>query len=216
MRFDGALDDAFHGRSHVQVLRALSGLPVGFPVSAREIARRAGVAHTTASSVLEHLRTQGLVRVRRAPWGDGHELNRNHVLAGGITEIFELERSLREVVIQFLSDEIRTRALGVVAAYLFGSVAWGEMESTSDVDLAVLCSLEDLSKTEVGLQQIAEAFRTRFGNELSVLIKALPEGIDKVGKDVRGRKPESRLWTRILKEGIPVISPPRLAKSTSD
>jgi len=80
MRLVNALDDVFAGRSEVRVLRALDELPDGLAVSARELARRSGLAHPTVSSVLAGLTDQGLVQARRALRGGAFELNRRHAL----------------------------------------------------------------------------------------------------------------------------------------
>jgi predicted nucleotidyltransferase len=213
VRFDDPLDDVFRGPGHVRVLRALTGLPAAFPVSGREIARRAGVSHTTALSVLGGLVAQGLVRVHRAHWGDGYELNNDHVLAGTVVEAFELEGSIRQIAIEFLSNEIRSHAPAVAAAYVFGSAAWGEMEPASDVDLAVICSRRDREDVETGMRRIAEAFRVRFGNELSVLIKTVPgPAAEFLAKGTTARGP--KLWARILREGIPVVLPQEIGTSS--
>src|SRR2546428_6465928 len=100
MRLAYPLDDAFAGRSHVRVLRALDGLPDGLPVSARELARRSRLSHPTASKVLASLASQGIVLARRAPRTDAFELNREHVLVEKLRPIFEWERLLlRELAV---------------------------------------------------------------------------------------------------------------------
>src|SRR6266542_1181965 len=140
MRLDRSLDDLFSSPSSVRVLRALVELPSGFGVSTREIARRAGVTHPTASKVLNALLDQGLVSVRRSRLGDEYSLNADHVLAQDVVHLFERERSLHERLLEFLADSIRRNAPGVEEAFLYGSAAWGEMTPRSDLDVAVTCS----------------------------------------------------------------------------
>src|SRR5205807_424191 len=105
----------------VRVLRALAFLPTGIDASTREIARRSGVSHPTASTVLENLRRQGLVHVRRTPLAVEYRLNEEHVLTGEIRHLAEWERQLPDRVRTFLVDSLRDRAPWVSAAYLYGS-----------------------------------------------------------------------------------------------
>jgi predicted nucleotidyltransferase/biotin operon repressor len=207
VRFDDSLDEVFRNRGHVRVLRALAGLPPSFPVSGREVARRAGVSHTTALSALDGLVDQGLVRVHRARGGDGYALEQCHVLNEALVGAFELERSIRGLAVEFLADAIRTQVPAVVAAYLFGSAAWGAMEPSSDVDLAVVCSARDRQEVASGLADVGDRFRARFGNQLAVLIKTIPGPFaDLLARGAKAGEP--RLWDRILSEGIPVVFPP--------
>ncbi len=77
------------------MLRALAALPDSFASSARDIARRAGVAHTTAGRVLRSLAEQRIVRVQRVGRADLHQLNDQHVLAAQVRALFQSEASVR-------------------------------------------------------------------------------------------------------------------------
>src|SRR2546430_1766437 len=112
------LDDLFQTRAHVRVLRALVFLPTGIDASTREIARRSGVSHPTASTVLENLRRQGLVHVRRTLIADEYRLNDEHVLADEVRHLAEWERRLPDRLRTFLVDSLRDRAPWISAAYL--------------------------------------------------------------------------------------------------
>jgi DNA-binding transcriptional ArsR family regulator len=125
------LDDVFASRSHVRILRALDELPDGISVSARELARRSGLSHPTASKVLESLGRQGMVVARRAPRADAFELNRRHKLVEKLRPFFEWEQQLFGEFMAFLGRQIE-RTPSISAAYLFGSVVRGEMTPGSD------------------------------------------------------------------------------------
>jgi predicted nucleotidyltransferase len=205
MRITHPLDDIFANGSHVRVLRALDELPDGVPVSARELARRSGLSHPTASNVLASLGRQGVVVARRAPRADAFELNRRHVLVEKLRPIFEWERQLFAEFTAFLAQAIE-RTPGVSAAYLFGSIVRGEMTSASDIDLAVVVlDTSTITETESALERVAEAVRARFGNRLNVTI-----GSPSIEQLQRPSRPGHRLWARIVREGIPVSDPERL------
>lgn len=200
MRLDGPLDDLFETRSHVRVLRALDQLPFGFPVSAREVARRAGVSHPTASTVLASLRDQGVVEVRRAPRADAFELNRDHAAAKRLRALFEWERKVREELVSFLRDEMKRIPDSISAAILFGSAVGAEMTPASDIDIAVFCEPDTVESVTAAMQEVGEAVRRRFGNRLSVVVAPAP--LDQL---LRSGRKGFRLWRRIAREGVPVI-----------
>jgi len=201
MRLVNGLDDIFTGRSEVRVLRALDELPDGLAVSGRELARRSGLSHPTVSSVLAGLTEQGVVHARRALRGDAFELNRRHAVSERMRTLFDWERHLLREFVTFLEKQIRKKAPGISAAYLFGSAVRGEMTSASDVDLAVIVSNPaDASGTSAALVEIAEAVRLRFGNRLDVSI-----GLSSIDELQRPRRPGHRLWATVAREGIPVV-----------
>lgn len=198
MRLDRPLDDLFATGSAVRVLRALVGLPKGFGVSAREIGRRGGVSHPTASKVLGALAEQGLVSVRRSTVGDEYVFNGDHVLADPVVDAFELERSILTDLVRFLGDSLRRRVSDVQAAYLFGSAVWGEMVAGSDLDLAIISPVTTWRRAERRMPELAGDVKKRYGNRLTWTVgdpSLLLPG-------PKWRAPP--IWRRILKEGIPV------------
>lgn len=201
MRLQAPMDDIFAGPSHVRVLRALYRLPAGLAASAREIARRAGVSHPTASKALASLAEQGILTRTRAPRSTAFELSRTHTAVERLTSLFDWEACLRQELIDHLRTEILQRApRSVTAAYLFGSAAAGDMTPTSDIDLAVLhvpCTTEDVT---TAMEEIGETVQQRFGNRLSIILSDTP-----IAELQRRRRPGSRLWEQILREGVPIL-----------
>ena len=201
MQLTNGLDGVFAGRSHVRVLRALDELPVGLPTSARELARRSGLSHPTASSVLAAFTGQGIVLARRGLRGDTFELNRRHTLVERLHPLFAWERQLLQELVSLLGQRIKREAPWVSAAYLFGSSIRGEMTTASDIDLAVVVSNPTkVDETESALDRVADAVRERFGNRVSVTIGTSP-----INKLQRPGHPGHRLWKSIIAEGVAVI-----------
>jgi predicted nucleotidyltransferase len=201
MRLTHPLDDAFAGRSHVRVLRALDELPDGLPASARELARRSGLSHPTASKVLASFVSQGIVLARRGPRTDAFELNRAHVLVEKLRPLFDWERQLLRELGVFIGRAIEREAPGVSAAYLFGSVVRGELTVRSDIDLAVIVLHRGkIAESESALDRIAGRILDRFGNRLNVTIGSVP--LDQLRRPGR---PGHRLWASVAREGIAVI-----------
>lgn len=193
MRLDSPLDDVWLNRSQVRILRALHRLPEGLPASGREIARRAGVTHPTASRALGLLVETGLVAARRSPAGDAYELNHDHVFADQIADLYRTEAGIGQKLASFLRDELIALTDKVEWATLFGSVVWGESTPTSDIDLAVSCARADVGEVEKALDGLSDTVRRRFGNHVSPLIN--------VGK----QRPKTGIWKRLEEDGVPLI-----------
>ena len=203
MRLQSPLDDIFRGPSHVRVLRALHQLPVGLPASAREIARRAGVSHPTASKALASLAEQGLVARTRTPRATAFELRRSHTAVERCSALFGWEEQLRRELIDLLRTEILGHAPeSVTAAYLFGSAADGEMTAASDIDIAVLHAPGGAASVTAAMEEIADRVQERFGARLNFLLSDSPRE-----EPQKPRRPGSRLWRQILRDGLPILDP---------
>jgi predicted nucleotidyltransferase len=200
VRFSRPLDDVFHARSNVRVLRAMDALPAEIDSSVREIARRAGVSHPTAASVLEGLRTQGLVVVRRTLFADEYRLNTTHIMAKQLHALFAGERRAATELVDTLRAEIGTRAPWVTEAIVFGSFVRSEMRPDSDIDLALICLPGKVTRVKQEMETISEATVTKFGNPLSAII-----GTGSVQEMAQPGRRGYRLWRTIAKDGQRII-----------
>lgn len=201
MRFQAPLDDLLRGPSHVRVLRALNGLPVGWSASTREIARRAGLSHPTASKVLTSLLAQGIVVRTRGPRANAFELRRKHTASRQLAALFEWEERLPHELVSYLRTGILSRMPSMVrAAVLFGSAVKGEMTAASDIDVAVLHTKGTTDPVTAAMEEIGEGVRERFGNRLSVVLSDRP-----LNELQKARSQGFRLWRRILREGMPIL-----------
>lgn len=194
MQLETPLDQLLETGGHVRVLRALVGMPQGFAASARDVARRAGVAHTTASRVLRALAAARLVVRQRAGRADLYRLNEGHVLAEQIRELFDGEGAVRGQLIDLLRSELPRLVGRAEGAYLFGSVRRGKTRPTSDIDVAVVGAERSEAELEQPLAELADRVRDRFGTELNVIVGT--------GARRRGRGP---LWARIEREGLQLL-----------
>ena len=196
MQLDTPLDDVLETGTHVRVLRALVALPPGFPASGREIARRAGTSHTTASRVLGGLEDLRVVRLQRAGRADLYLLNEAHVLVPKIRALFEHEGGIRSQLVAYLRKELPSRIGRAEGAFLFGSAGRGETHPQSDIDLGVVSPERSAAELEPALAALSASVRDRFGSELNVLVA--PSG--------RRGKRRPKLWDRIEAEGVQLMS----------
>lgn len=197
MDFNRPLNSVLGTRGSLAVLRALVDLPSGLSVSARDLARRAGVSHPTALSVVDRLHAQGLIKARREPKRDSYSLNLNHVLAGKLSELFAWERSLPGEMVRVIRAEVKKLIPKVRLAMLFGSAVANGLKSNSDIDLFLLAP--DAKDLESRLVRLQDVIQDRFGNRLSVISENLSKN------EFLERSPRNPLWRRILKEGQPLV-----------
>lgn len=202
MRLQQPLDDIFANRSHVRMLRALFELPDGFAVSAREAARRAGISHPRASASLRSLAEQGLLRIHRVPRANLCSVNASHVIIPILKQLFNREHRIPNELKAFLRQQIRRRLPYVSAAFLFGSAAHGNTTSSSDIDVALTCAGNKAHRAEQAMARIADVVQDRFGNRLNIVI-----GISPPADLRRPGRPGYRLWERISREGIALLTP---------
>lgn len=200
MRLSTPLDDLFQARSHIKVLRALDRLPPGIDFSIREIARRAGVTHPTASAVLESFRKQGIVRVRRTVWADQVQVNPAHSIWKRLRPLLRWERHVRDEIGGFIASQIGDRAPWVTAAYVFGSANRDDMDPDSDIDVALIVPRNEVGHTKTAMSDVADLAADRFGNRVNIVIGSGPiEELAKAGR------PGARLWRAIAKEGTRIV-----------
>ncbi len=134
------------------------------PVTRRQLAAAAGVAPGNASSVIEELIQAGLVFETVAGRSSMVALNRSHLAAGPVLAL----ASLRGELVR----RMRKRLSGwpdLLGAWLFGSVARGDADSDSDIDLLIVA--DDLHSTELHdrLAKLHADVRSWTGNDLQLV-----------------------------------------------
>lgn len=201
------LDDAFASRGHVRILRALDELPESFSASARDIARRAGVAHNRASEILADLSQQGLADVQHVGRSDLYQRNPAHHLAPIVRALFAEERAVDRELERFLRRRLRALVPTVEEAYLFGSVARRESRAGSDIDLAVVVPRAETEAADDALAILAREVRQRFGRDLAVHLSSEALAL-------RVQRPSGQsLWVRIRDEGVRLIPSQRATRA---
>lgn len=144
------------------LLQALARLEQ--PVTRRQLAAAAGVAAGNASTVIGELIQAGLVLETIAGRSSMVTLNRNHLAAAPILALAnqrgELIRRLREQLSEWPD---------LHQAWLFGSVARGDADSESDIDVLIVA--DDLESTDLHerLAELHTDVRSWTGNDLQLV-----------------------------------------------
>lgn len=144
------------------LLQALARLEQ--PVTRRQLAAAAGVAPGNASAVIEELIQTGLVSETVAGRSSMVVLNRSHLAAAPVLAL----AGLRGELIRRLRERLSVWP-DLHGAWLFGSVARGDADSDSDVDLLIVA--DDLRSPDLHerLSQLQADVRSWTGNDLQLV-----------------------------------------------
>ena len=158
------------------------------PVTRRQLAAAAGVAPGNASAVIEELIRAGLVSETAAGRASMVALNRSHLAAGPVLAL----AGLRGELIRRLRERLSVWP-DLLGAWLFGSVARGDADSDSDVDLLIVA--DDLESRDLHerLAQLHADVRSWTGNDLQLvehstaswrkLVRAKNPLVQQIGRD---------------------------------
>jgi predicted nucleotidyltransferase len=133
------------------VLGVLAGAHEEF--TGRQIHRVLG--HSSEEGVrraADRLVAQGIVSRRQAGQAKLYSLNRDHLAASSVEGL----ASLRSQLITRLKSEVRAWRKPPSVLFLFGSVARGEAEADSDLDLFVVRRLDTREGSAVWQQQLTD------------------------------------------------------------
>lgn len=182
---------------NVRVLRALS--EYGAPLSAVQLAREAGLTPQGVRHVLDGLVGQGVVSVLGQGRSRLYAIESAHSLAPVLKALFAEERTRWEGLLKRVREGLSALEQ-VTAAWLYGSVARGEDDPASDIDLALVVQGEP--------GEVAEAVRERLRaleDELRVTFSVVTLS----RADVLGRAEKEPWWrelardAKVLKGGTP-------------
>ena len=119
-------------RATAAVFRVLVGADASFSI--RQLARVAGVSAPRAVEIVNHASERGLILVEQAGRSRMCRFNREHLAAGAVIELV----AIRERMLRAIEDEIASWSIAPLHASLFGSVARGEGDTNSDLDLLLV------------------------------------------------------------------------------
>jgi DNA-binding transcriptional ArsR family regulator len=197
IRFDRPLDDVLRSRGHVRVLRALFAKGLHENLSARAIARRAGVSHPRVGAILADLSSQEIVVARRG-FGYGlFELNEDHAAVRALWPLFEWETEIADELVAYLRRAVAARSEHVRAALLGGDLAWGEEIGGEVIEMAVLTAPDRQVAVWERFLSLRDRVRRRFGSDLELLVESRRRAAELARK---GREP----WRRIADYGVPL------------
>ncbi len=191
MRFREPLNELFRTPTRVKILRFLI-CHGGIPFTGREIARNLGLAHSNVAMALSRLRKMGVIRSMVKGRSILYQLNPRHILIAKVRPLLETEKDFLKLVLEELPVDWPSRTRSVI---LYGSVARGEEQSASDVDLCLVArSQAGEKRLEAELETLQAEFYLRTGNRFSPLVLTASRWVELYRKS-------DRLIRQIAREG---------------
>lgn len=166
------LDGILGSQSKVALLRVL--FRASAPLSAREAARAAGMAHSGALRSLADLVELGIVARTETPGQHLYVINqRNLFVELCLARLFEVERGRVGEVFRLINEVLRPFLANarVRSAVIYGSAARGDDRPGSDLDLLVVTrTQDDVADAHPHLVEASPTLFDRFGLELSPVV----------------------------------------------
>ena len=181
---------------NVRVLREL--LAHGGELSAPALVVRSGLAQSSCREALIDLEAMKIVETIGSGRARLFRIANRHPLAGVLGALFQAEDLRFEAVLAAVRAAAARCGPGVVAVWLYGSVARGQDRVASDVDLAVVAENDALRRVEETMRDELSGSEEELAFSASVL--ALDEG------DVtRLADANDPWWASVARDAKPVV-----------
>ena len=196
--FQRPLDHLLGTPASVRVLRVL--VEHGGALAPPTIASRARVTRQSAWNALNRLLQIGVVEGVGEGRATSYRLAGAHPLVPPLQALFATERQRLERLFATVRDIAVKMKPRPIAIWLYGSVARGEDDPNSDIDLAVLSPEGETSRHELELSDSLWPVLGDVANRLSVIAMS--------PADVRRMKRQrQKLWANIRRDAIPLYGP---------
>jgi len=174
MLYHNYLEMLLGSRVKVKVLRTLCRHR-GKEFTIRELAEFLNVSHMGVRKALNDLYKVNAIRIRVI--GKSHTIALNaESYAGDLADkVFRTEEETLGELVKLLKKGLSDPA--ITSALIFGSVARGEEDPLSDIDLFILT--KDKEKAEVAISELQREVSNRFGNAISPYILSQGQLADK-------------------------------------
>jgi predicted nucleotidyltransferase len=149
--------------------------------SERELAARIGASHVAVNKAMKDLQQYNLVSPERIGNGLVWRVNRDSYAYDLLARLTRLPPA-RQDLVRWIAD--RLKGMPIQQAVLYGSVAEGQEQAHSDVDLYLQAKNGSSDRIRKALEHEALAFQLRYGNSLSLYIVE-EDGQDRVPRPVR-------------------------------
>lgn len=182
----------------VRLLRELARH--GGMLSAPELVRRTDLAVTSVARGLEALERVGIVEALGTGRAVLYRLRTDHLLARALDALFEVEEARFQAVLDSIREAAGAAGAGIVAVWLYGSVARGEDGPGSDLDLALVADSYALPALADALRDGLLAPGERLGFNPSVVALGTHDVL-------RLNAEHDPWWTSSVGDAVPVLGP---------
>jgi predicted nucleotidyltransferase len=198
MKFRKPLDDIFQTPSSVRVLRVL--VHSELDLTGRQIADMAGLNPQTCQNTLDRLNDLHLLATRRVGRAYLYRLRTNNIIVMQMLRpLFVTEKSLLSSELSKVAARYEGTAIAVV---LFGSVARGEEEPGSDIDLCVIVkNPESMEAAREKGDEILDHLADATGIVPTIIVWSKDEFLERYNRG-------DGLARSLLEEGRSIMGPP--------
>lgn len=180
MSIEKGLDDILNARSKVRIIRLFISKRDDFMASGSDVAKLVGLTPPATHTALKELYEQGILRRDIVGRQHIYRLNiSNRITKDILRPAFQKEISIKEDIKKFLIQRIRRYKINglVISLILYGSLARGETQRTSDCDIAVIVKNAQAKKRveDLFIEKISSEFSQYFGISLDSYIKTYKE-----------------------------------------
>lgn len=181
--------------ANVRTLREL--LRHGRELSAPSLVARTKLAKASVRQALAALEATTIVEVLGSERTRLFRVRRDHPLASALDALFRTEEERFDAVLAAIRAAAQ-RQDGIVAVWLYGSVARGEDRATSDVDIAVVAESGKLSQIEGNLREALQAAEDTLAFRASVVTVAVDDLL-RLGDE------KDPWWTAIAQHALRIV-----------
>ena len=198
MKFTKPLDDIFQTPSSIKVLRVLAKSELD--LTGRQIADMASLNPQTCQNTLDRLNDLRLLAVRRVGRAYLYRLKSyNAIVQKMLMPLFTTKTNLLNNELTKVANQLESTAIAVI---LFGSVARGEEEPGSDIDLAIIVqNPENKEATQKLGDEILDELATVTGVVPTIIVWSKDEFKERYNNG-------DGLARSLLEEGRVVMGPP--------
>lgn len=185
MNFTQPLNQILGQLSKIKILRFL--LKTNLAMNGREVAKAVGLSHVKCHTALKELAEQGIISMRKIGRSNVYEIQQDHlVVKDWLKPLFREEDRLKNRLAGIILKRLAMKPDSII---LFGSVARGQDQPGSDIDLLFIMSNgTDLKKCAREVMDAAEEVTQLFGNQLSPLFMGRSNFLRKLKKGDRFAK----------------------------
>jgi predicted nucleotidyltransferase len=182
--------------ANVRVLRELFGH--GGELSAPALVVRSGLAQSSVRGALIDLETMKIVEAIGSGRTRLYRVGNRHPLATAVGALFQAEDRRFEAVLAGVGTAAARSGPGVVAVWLYGSVARGQDRAGSDMDVAVVAENDALRRVEETMRDELSGSE----EELAFSASVLAVDIDDVTRLADANDP---WWISVVRDAMPVV-----------
>lgn len=165
MLYRNYLEMLFGSKVKVKILRTLNRYR-GKEFTTRELAQFLDVSHMGVRRVLPDLYRMNAIQIKVIGKSHTVSINPESYVTNLVEEVFRIEEETLAQLVEILKKGLSDPT--IASAMIFGSIARGEEEPLSDIDLFILTN--DKEKAEITISKLQREVSNRFGNAISPYI----------------------------------------------